>query len=233
EKAGLANTETWFQRQWKKFTPAVPVEKEADIMLDHNYDGIQELDNSLPPWWVAVFYLSIGFAVFYIVYNHFTEFGKTQEEKYEILMEEAEIAVLDYLEKQADAVNETNATALLDEASIASGKVIFEKNCVTCHGPQGQGVAGLGPNFCDPYWIYGGDIKDVFRTIKHGTEKGMAPWKEQLRPMEIHKVASFIMTLQGTNPPNPKEPEGTLYETKNAEIHNDSLATEEIGMLIK
>lgn len=234
EKAGLANTETWFQQMKKKLTPAVPVEKEADIMLDHNYDGIQELDNSLPPWWVAVFYGSIVFAFVYIGYSHFSEYGQTQEEIYEMKMEQAENDVLDYLEKQADSVNENNAVALVDEASIEAGQSIFTQNCVTCHGAFGEGMAGLGPNLCDPYWLHGGDIKDVFRIIKHGNpEKGMQAWKTELRPMEIHKVASYVMTFQGTNPPNAKEPQGKLYESANTETPADTSKTEELGMLLK
>jgi len=201
----------FWERMYKKWTDAVPVEKEQDVMLDHNYDGIKELDNSLPPWWVAMFYLSIGFAVVYMTYYHFTDAGAGSAEEYEMEMEQAEKAVAAYLATQANLIDETNVTALLDEDALAAGQTIYNNNCAACHGMQGEG--GVGPNMTDKYWIHGGGIKDVFSTIKYGVpEKGMIAWKAQLSAADMHKVASFILTMQGTNPPNAKEPQGELYE---------------------
>jgi len=203
--------EPFWKRMYKKWTDAVPVEKEQDVMLDHNYDGIKELDNSLPPWWVAMFYLSIGFAVVYMTYYHFTGAGPSSAEEYEMEMEQAEEAVQAYLATQANLVDETNVTALTDEQALATGETIYNNNCAACHGMQGEG--GVGPNMTDKYWIHGGDIKDVFSTIKYGVpEKGMISWKSQLSAADMHKVASYILTMQGTDPPNAKEPQGELYE---------------------
>ena len=205
--------QSFFQRLYKRMTNVVPVEKEKDIMFDHEYDGIRELDNVLPPWWVAMFYITIAFGVVYYTYYHFTGAGPSSAEEYKMEMEQAEKAVQAYLATQSNQVDETNVELLTDEQSLAAGKAIFEGKgtCFTCHGMQGEG--GIGPNLTDPYWIHGGGIKDLFKTIKYGVpEKGMISWKGHLKPSEMHQVASYILSLQGTNPPNPKEPQGELYQ---------------------
>lgn len=203
--------EPFWERMYKKWTDAVPVEKEQDVMLDHNYDGIKELDNSLPPWWVAMFYITIGFAVVYMTYYHFTDKGPGSAEEYEMEMERADKAIQAFLATQANLVDETNVTALTDADALASGQSIFNANCAACHGMLGEG--GVGPNLTDAYWIHGGDVKDVFKTVKYGVpEKGMIAWKSQLSAADMHKVSSYILTLAGTDPPNAKEPQGDLYE---------------------
>lgn len=204
-------SQSLWKRLYKKWTAYVPVEKEKDIQLDHDYDGIRELDNQLPPWWVTMFYISITFGVVYMTYYHIMDQGNLQIAEYEMEMEEAEEAVAAFVSRQADQVNENNVTLLTDDAPLASGKDIFLAKCAACHGAAGEG--GVGPNMTDPYWIHGGSINDVFRTIKYGViEKGMIPWKDQLRAREIQEVSSYILTLQGTKPPNGKEPQGDLYE---------------------
>ena len=201
----------FFQRIFKKLTNVAPIEKEQDIMLDHNYDGIRELDNSLPPWWLYMFYISIAFTFFYIPYYHWTDGAKSQYDYYEEEMAAGEKIKLAYLRSQADLVNEENAEPLTDEESIAAGENIFHTYCISCHGNAGQG--GIGPNLTDKYWLHGGEFKSIFKVIKYGVpEKGMISWSSQLGASDIHKVASFILTLQGTNPPNPKAPQGEPYE---------------------
>jgi cytochrome c oxidase cbb3-type subunit 3 len=144
-------------------------------------------------------------------------------------MEEAEEAIQAYLAKQADTVDETNVEMLADENEIALGESLYKANCAACHGQLGEG--GVGPNLTDDYWIHGGSIKDVFKTIKYGVpEKGMISWKSQLRPTDMHKVSSFIMTLKGTNPPNAKEPQGEIYNEEPAEEGADQTEDEQIGM---
>ncbi len=235
EKAGLLKKESFWSKQYKKWTDVVPVEKEDDIMFDHEYDGIRELDNSLPPWWVAMFYITIAFAVIYFSYYHITGYGASSVETYEQEMVAAEEAVKAYLAKQADQVDETNVEVLEDELALSTGKTIYEANCLVCHGSQGEG--GVGPNFADKYWIHGGSIKDLFKTIKYGVpEKGMISWKTQLKPADMQKVASYILTFQGTNPPNAKEPQGELYDPDMASgdipVDADSTATEQDDKMI-
>ena len=211
EKEVQKAKEPFWDRMYKRWTDAVPVEKEQDVMLDHDYDGIKELDNSLPPWWVAMFYITIAFAVVYMTYYHFTDAGAGSAEEYEMEMERAEKAVQAFRATQANLVDETNVTMLTDAAGLETGQNIFNANCAACHGMLGEG--GVGPNMTDNYWIHGGDIKDIFKTVKYGVpEKGMISWKSQLSAADMHKVSSYILTLVGTNPPNAKEPQGDLYE---------------------
>ncbi len=204
----------------KKLNDAVPIEEEESIDLGHEYDGIRELDNNLPPWWKYGFYFSIVFAFFYLIHFHVAEqpyltwlWGKgiSSSEKFEIAMEEAEEVHKAYLEKVANTVNESNAVLMTEASDIAIGKQIYEaKNCQSCHGPMGGGT--IGPNLTDPYWKHGGDIKDVFKTIKYGVPAtAMQAWQKEIKPKEIQQVSSYILTLQGSNPPNAKDPEGKLY----------------------
>ena len=206
----LTHTEPLISRWYKKMTAAVPIEKESDVMLDHDYDGIRELDNILPPWWVGLFYATILIGVVYFAYYHVSDRGLSSSAEYALEMEEAEAAVKAYLATQADQVDESNVELLVDEDQLALGESIFMNKCAVCH--QADGGGGVGPNLTDDYWLHGGDIKDVFTTIKYGVpEKGMISWKAQLRAGDMQRVASYILTLVGTTPAAPKAPEGDLY----------------------
>lgn len=209
-----ANQGSWWNRFSKSMTAAVPIEREDDILFDHDYDGIRELDNSLPPWWLYGFYLTIGIAIVYMVYYHVTDYGKSSREEYAIQMERAEKEVEAYLSRQANLVDENTVVMLTEEKDLAAGKEIFVSLCAACHLETGGGNAtSVGPNLTDKYWLHGGSINDVFTTIKYGVpEKGMISWKSQIRPGDMQKVASYVLSLQGTNPPGAKEPQGELYE---------------------
>jgi len=189
-------------------TAAVPIEEEVDILMDHEYDGIRELDNKLPPWWKYGFYLSIVVAVIYMFHYHVAESGDLQIAEYEQEMVLAEAEVRQYLADKAMNVDEYSVTTMLDPSQLASGGAIFDQYCVVCHGGGGEGL--VGPNLTDDYWLYGGRINDVFKTIKYGAERGMKSWKDELNPIQMQEVASYIKSLRGTNPPNPKDPEGDL-----------------------
>jgi cytochrome c oxidase cbb3-type subunit 3 len=196
-----------FNRWYKNWTRVVPQEKEHEIMFDHQYDGIRELDNSLPPWWVAMFYVTIIFAGAYMVYYHVADMGVSSQEAYNIEIKEANAEVKAYLATQANKVDENSATVLMDDASLSAAKSLYGVHCVACHGTMGEG--GVGPNFTDNYWIHGGDIKSIFKTIKYGVpEKGMISWQAQLNPSDMQKLGSYILSMKGTNPPNGKEPQG-------------------------
>ncbi len=231
EKAGMLEKQSYWERLMKRWTKAVPVERERDVMLDHNYDGIRELDNSLPPWWVAMFYMTILFAGIYLTYYHFTDYGLSSSEQYAQQMEQAEEAKKKYLASQANLIDETNAEMITEEAQLAIGQTSFKAKCAACHGQLGEG--GVGPNLTDKYWIHGGGVKDIFKTIKYGVpEKGMIAWQAQMNPNEMLQLTSFIKTLEGTNPPNAKEPEGELYQPQAAEtMDSDSTKTEESKMI--
>jgi cytochrome c oxidase cbb3-type subunit 3 len=190
-----------------RFTDAVPMEREHEILLDHSYDGIRELDNKLPPWWVYMFYGTVVFSVVYMWYYHIYGTGNIQEEEYQAEMAYAEIQMKMY----ASSIDENSVTLLSDEVKLKSGEAIYQSNCAACHGKLGEG--GVGPNLTDNYWIHGGTINEIFKTVKYGVPtKGMIPWQAQLSPAQMQEVSSFIMTMKGTNPPNQKEAQGELVE---------------------
>lgn len=227
EKVAVQHQQSFWQRWLKDMTKAVPIEKEADVMLDHNYDGIRELDNILPPWWVGLFYATIIIGVAYFSYYHIADKGLSSAEQYVEEVKQADVEVKAYLAQQADQVDENTVVMLEDENELALGASIFINKCAVCHGPEGQG--GVGPNMTDNYFIHGGRINDVFKTIKYGVpEKGMISWKSQLRSSDMQRVASYILTLVGTNPPNPKDPEGVLYVPVDEET--TEVAEDQMGM---
>jgi len=197
-------------RLYKNLFKTVPLEREKDILFDHDYDGIRELDNSLPPWWLYGFYLTIVFGFLYLGYYHVFGIGKSSHEEYTYEMQEAESEIKAYLASMPTQVDETNVTVATDAAALEQGHAIWTGNCAVCHLESGAGL--VGPNMTDNYWVHGGDIKSIFKIIKYGVpEKGMISWSTQLRPVEMQNVGSYILTLVGTNPENPKAPQGDLY----------------------
>lgn len=198
---------SWF---WNKFNAAVPQSQEKDALLDHDYDGIQELDNDMPPWWKYGFYLSIVFAFCYIYIYHVGETEHVSVREYQAELKVAKAQKEAYLARMESMIDESNVEALAGAGDIGEGKSLYLQNCRACHGGAGEG--GVGPNLTDPYWIHGGDVTAIFSTIKYGVpENGMLSWKEKMTPKQMQQLASFILTMQGTNPPNPKEPQGELY----------------------
>lgn len=201
----------WGKKVYQKLLGSKPIEEESEIILDHNYDGIRELDNKLPPWWVYMFYGTIIFAVVYLLRFHvFNDYDQIEE--FETEMALAQQAVEEYKKNAKDLVDANTVEVLTDPADLKAGKTIFESNCVACHMVDGGG--GIGPNLTDQHWILGGGIKNVFHTISEGGRdgKGMIAWKQTLKPLEIAQVASYVLSFQGTTPANPKAPEGDLWE---------------------
>lgn len=194
---------------WDRFNKAVAIEKEQDILLDHDYDGIQELDNNLPPWWKYGFYLTILVSVVYIYYYHMGGNGPDQLQELAMEMERGEEEKAKYLAQSANNVDE-NSVTLSDAAGMASGQALFQNMCAACHAKDGGG--GVGPNLTDPYWLHGGSLQEVFKSIKYGwPDKGMKSWKEDFSPRQIAEIASYVTSLQGTTPAAPKEKQGELY----------------------
>lgn len=221
-----ATGDDFFSRLWQKLQDAKPIEEESEIEMDHEYDGIRELDNNLPPWWLWGFYISIVFAVVYILRFQILHTAPSALEEYEQEMAAAEIQKAEYLKTAANLVDETSVVMLTDEALIKDGAAIFSTNCAVCHAADGGG--GVGPNLTDEYWLHGGDIKEVFSTIKYGVPaKGMIPWKDQLNGGDMQKVASYIMTLVGTTPANPKEPQGDKVAPATEETQEPADSTTE------
>lgn len=201
----------WWRKKYKDLLDKKPLAKEEEIILDHDYDGIRELDNNLPPWWLYGFYASIIFAFIYM-FKYQVFGGTSQKEEYLIEVAEAELEIAEYKKNATGLLTLNTVELLTEDADLSSGKTIFLANCIACHQEDAGG--GIGPNLTDSYWILGGGIKNVFNTITEGGRpgKGMISWKTDLKPGEIAQVASYILSLHGTTPAEPKEPEGELYE---------------------
>lgn len=201
----------FFADLWQKWNDFKPIEQEEEILLDHNYDGIKELDNHLPPWWTGLFYFTIGYAVIYLLIFHVFSAAPLQEEKYEIEM--AEAAALK-ASQEADIVvdfDENTVTMTTDAVELADGQKFFEQQCAVCHKADGGGLAG--PNLTDKYWKNGGAMTDVYKVIKNGVQgTAMIAWESQLNPVRMRNVASYVMSLQGTDPAGALPPDGDLYE---------------------
>ncbi|MFT3946354.1 MAG: cbb3-type cytochrome c oxidase N-terminal domain-containing protein [Agriterribacter sp.] len=204
----------WSSLDKKVFTKAVAIEKESDILLDHDYDGIQELDNSLPPWWKYGFYVTIFVAVFYLGYYHAFGVGKNPTQEYLAEMEKAKIEKEAYEANNKDKVDENNIP-MADAAGIAAAKEIYANKCWPCHGKAGEG--GAGPNLTDDYWLHKGSLNDIYHSIKIGyPDKGMQSWVKEFTPIQMSYLASYIKTLRGTNPPGAKVPQGDLFTEQGA-----------------
>lgn len=200
----------WYKNLLKALTRTQPIENEGQLLLDHDYDGIKELDNTLPPWWVYLFYACIVFSAVYLIRYEIMG-GDNQEMELKKEMAQAKIDVAEYMKTAPDLMDEKSVTLLTDAASLAEGKTIFTTNCVACHRADGGG--NIGPNLTDNHWILGGGIKNVFHTITNGGRdgKGMIAWKTTLKPKEIQKVASYVLSLQGSNPKDAKAPDGEVW----------------------
>lgn len=207
---------TWLKETYQNLLGQTPIEDEGEIILDHNYDGIKELDNNLPPWWIYGFYASIVFAAVYLLRYHVFS-GPTQIDELETELADARIAIEAYKKTAKNLVDINTVTELTEAADLSAGKTIFETNCVACHMADGGG--GIGPNLTDPNWILGGDIKSIFKTVSEGgrSGKGMIAWKQQLKPLEMAQVSSYVLTFEGTTPANPKAPEGDVWVDENTE----------------
>lgn len=217
EDAVVAGTkEPVLKLWWSKMNSFKPIKEEAAIDLGHNYDGIRELDNRLPPWWLYGFYVTIVFACIYLYRYHIAHTAPLSVQELQIAMEQAEKEKEAYLAKSANKVDENTVVLLTDASALKGGKKIFTTSCAPCHGADGGGV--VGPNLTDDYWLHGGSIQDVFKTIKYGwADKGMKSWKDDFSPVQIAQIASYVKSLHGTRPATPKEPQGELFKDNNTQ----------------
>jgi cytochrome c oxidase cbb3-type subunit 3 len=210
EEEVLVKQPSAFAKFRRVITKTTPVETEHELLLNHDYDGIKELDSQIPPWFLWLFYITIFFSIVYMLDYHVFNSSPLQDEEYQLQVKQAEVERAALMNSGA-MLNEETVALLTDQAAIDNGKQIFATNCVACHAADGGGL--VGPNLTDDYWIHGGGVKNIFKTIKYGvTAKGMIAWQTQLNPKQMQDVASFIITLHGTTPVTPKQPEGTVWK---------------------
>jgi cytochrome c oxidase cbb3-type subunit 3 len=210
EEGVLVKQPSAFAKFRRVITKTTPVETEHELLLNHDYDGIKELDSQIPPWFLWLFYITIFFAIVYMLDYHVFNSSPLQDEEYQLQVKQAEVERAALMNSGA-MLNEETVTLLTDQPAIDNGKQIFATNCVACHAADGGGL--VGPNLTDDYWIHGGGVKNIFKTIKYGvTAKGMIAWQTQLNPKQMQDVASYIVTLHGTTPVTPKQPEGTIWK---------------------
>lgn len=196
--------------KWLKLLQLKPLEEESSLMMDHKFDGIAELNNPTPAWFMVLFYATIIFAIGYLLNYHVFGYGKLQDEEYVAEVEQASVDKAAFLANPvnaASAVNENNVVQSKDAAVLQTGASLFANRCTPCHGDHGQGI--VGPNLTDEYWLHGGKIQSVFKTIKYGVpEKGMIAWEKSLSAQQIADLANYILSLQGTKPAGAKAPQG-------------------------
>ncbi|MHB1277283.1 MAG: cbb3-type cytochrome c oxidase N-terminal domain-containing protein [Bacteroidia bacterium] len=191
-----------------------PLSENAKLTMDHRYDGIEELDNPTPPWFNFLFYGTIIFAIVYMVKYHVIGDGRVQENEYQAEMQEWEAKAVVNQAADTNQIDETSVVLVSDPKLLAASADIFKTKCSVCHGEKAEGKNG--PKLTDAYWIHGGELKDIFKTITEGVqEKGMISWKGVLKPEEIQNMASYILSIQGTVPDGVgAEPQGTLKTTE-------------------
>jgi cytochrome c oxidase cbb3-type subunit 3 len=185
---------------------------ENDRALDHEYDGIREYDNPLPGWWLFLFWVTIFFSTWYLLYYQLGH-GETVEQQYDREM----LALYDIQTKQLLKLGPINDQMIAGFSAkpdmMGSAKGLFAQRCAVCHGPAGQG--NIGPNLTDDYWLYGGKPTQIYHTITEGVPaKGMIAWRTQIPAGQILALAAYVGTMRGTNPPNPKAPQGELLKSE-------------------
>ncbi|MCB0340115.1 MAG: c-type cytochrome [Bdellovibrionales bacterium] len=183
---------------------------DEDKLLTHDYDGIQEYDNDLPRWWKNIFWVTTVFGLFYAGWVHlgFKEPQHAQLARELSELDEQRAAIASETGNQE--FGEAQMLALTKDSEVVQkGKDIFAAKCAACHGLNAEGL--VGPNLTDEYWIHGASITDILHIVRVGVpEKGMLSWETMMSEDEIRQVVSYVWTLQGSNPANPKAPEGQL-----------------------
>ncbi|MBS1614847.1 MAG: c-type cytochrome [Bacteroidetes bacterium] len=221
-QAAAAIQSSFLKKILHKLTNTVAVKDEERIVLQHDYDGIRELDNSLPPWWKYGFIATIIFAFAYMWYYQ-VHHGPNQIDEYKAAVAKAEKEQAAYMAKAGNVVDESNVTLIEDKAELADAAALFKNTCAACHREDAGGM--VGPNLTDNYWLHGGTLQDVFKSIKYGwKDKGMPEWQHNMSAKQIAGLASYIKHLSGKNVPGGKAPQGELFVDGGNAVAKDSSA---------
>lgn len=215
---------SFFEKIWDDLNASVPVSQEKDIDMGHSFDGIRELDNHLPPWWKGLFYGCIIWGIGYLIVYHVTDSLPLSEAEYhEELAVAREKARMLAASRPAEAIDENTLTYNADPERIAKGQAVFNSNnCGSCHRQDGGGNT-IGPNLTDAYWLHGGSVQNIFRTISIGVvEKGMPAWGKVMSAADVRDVTFYVMSLQGSEPRDAKGPQGEFYKPDDSPVKPDS-----------
>lgn len=196
--------------------------QDKPVEISHDYDGIEELDNDLPRWWLGIFWVTILLALFYVPYYHWLRPDKLPVNAWE-KAEAERLAALATTEEENAQQEGPNLVALFDAGEWQeSGKKTYDTYCVPCHAADGGG--GIGPNMTDDYYIHGGTLEDLIRVVTEGVPaKGMVPWKATLKPEDIQAVAFYMRSLRGTSAANPIPPQGELVDSDGHLLNDEPL----------
>jgi len=178
-------------------------------ILDHNYDGIEELDNPLPGWWLGTFYIAIVFAGVYFFYYNIIGDGNPIQHEYDAAVAKLNVRLAEEAKTQKSKFTDDYLVKYVkDSAALANGQAVFSTKCASCHGPDGGGL--IGPNLTDVYWINGsGKPASVLTIIKDGVmSKGMPAWGSLLSEDELVHLSAYVYSIQGSSPTKPKAPQG-------------------------
>jgi len=183
-----------------------------DDRVAHEVDGIKEYDNPMPGWLMAIWWGSLIFSAGYLMFFALNFGEGTMDAEYRQQTQDAVTSVQAYFDanplvppKPADLL-----AGAVNEAVLDAGASRFARSCAACHGDQAQGL--IGPNLTDDRWIHGGSVEQIFQTVAKGwPAKGMPPWGRALTPDELAAVVSYVRSLQGSNPPGPRAPEGDVF----------------------
>jgi cytochrome c oxidase cbb3-type subunit 3 len=206
---------------------------ERDEVREHSFDGIQEYDNDLPRWWVNIFILTAIYSVGYIIFMHmgFRDSDDVILAKQLAALQAKQQADVQTITGEAGSKSPSEILMALtsDATALAEGKKSFEAKCAACHRADAGGL--VGPNLTDAHWIHGGELTDIQKVVINGIpEKGMVAWKGLMTPGEINSVVAYIWSLKGTNPANPKAPEGELVGgTNSLDVTPDEAAEEPLA----
>lgn len=176
------------------------------LIVDHEYDGIQELDNPLPGWWLATFYGTIIFSFLYYIHYSFTGAPNLQQE-----LATTMASIQEMKSKSAPLVfSESELEKKLTPETVQQGRAVYLAKCSACHAENGGGM--IGPNLTDPAWIHGeGKLADLYKVIAEGVaDKGMPAWGEMLKSEELLSVVSYVASLRNSNVAGGKPAQGKV-----------------------
>jgi cytochrome c oxidase cbb3-type subunit 3 len=176
-------------------------------MANHEHDGITELDNVLPRWWLQILWGTVLFALGYWLYYQVFATGESPLTAYKREKMLAAQAEAERLKAQGELTPDRLVAMSKNVAIVSAGKATFVATCASCHAQNAGGQ--VGPNLTDEYWLHGGKPEQILATIRGGVlPKGMPAWGPQLGEEKVREVAAYVLSIRNTHVPGGKPPQG-------------------------